>query len=120
MNNFLEKELEHILMRMPFWIDTKDFGSYSLWKKMYKCNRILKKLFVDKILTTDELFEVYFEFDIYFTRLGENRNDIEIAVYYATLLNEILEIVVYEEEYYVAANIQNIVVNHFKEIIFEL
>ncbi len=120
MEDFLVKELDFCLMRMPSWIDTKDYEQYALWKKIYRCNRVLKKLLVNNIYTTTEIDDIAFDFDINYKRITEKKWEFEIAVYYATLFNEIMDIVLYEEEYAIAANIKNIIDRYFKNIMFDL
>lgn len=120
MENFLIRELDFCLMRMPSWLDTKDYEQYALWKKIYKCNRILKRLLVNNVLNKFEIDDLAFDFDINYKKITDRNYEFDIAVYYAGLFNEIMEIVLIEEEYAIAANIKNIIDRYFKNIIFDL
>jgi hypothetical protein len=115
-----KNDIEYILRRMPFWIDVKDFGEYNLWRKLYRCNCVLRRLISERVLSEIEVDEIWWDFDYYFRKITEEKYEIEISLYYGTMIGEIMEIVLELEEYSVAANIQKLIEKYFRNRIFVL
>lgn len=116
MNEYLVRELDYELMRMPYWIDVKSPRDYITWKKLYKCNVVLASLFTTDILTDEEIEFLVYQFSINYQKIDKTY-ELDIAAYYNKLLSHIMSIVVYEEEYTIAANLKKMTDRYFNDLI---
>jgi hypothetical protein len=115
----LRKEFENEMNCIPYWIDTTSTSHHSLWLSIMNCNDILMILIVDRVLKENSIIKIAQKFDEFIieTLMGFNKLHLEIAVYFKTLIDYLLERCVDEEQFEAAENLKVFHELYFQNII---
>jgi hypothetical protein len=101
-------------IKMPNWIDTTLKLHHYIWNSMSDCNNIIVyNLFIDEILSDEEIDDVIKHFDINIRKVLEIGYDLEIAVYYEVFTKYCIKLLIDYEHYEAAHNLKRMIDEYF-------
>lgn len=114
MNRKMMSTLYKIKNKIPFWIDTKVKLHHQIWNKISDCNNILfYNLIVREILPYEVIDDVIVTLDDEINKILNIGYDVEIYVYYHSINEYIINLLLQWEEYEAAHNLQRVLEIYF-------